>query len=128
MFKKAQGLPLSTMVIAAVVLIVLIILVGIFTGYFGKFVPGLEAATERTCLGAGISSDKAECDPETERQIFGNFGSSVPPGNVCCKSLICGDLGGACVVPGSGKCAIEEIKDGTAYCQRSVSADTLCCG
>ena len=51
--KKAQGLPLNVIIIAAIVLIVLVVLWAIFAGRMGKFSGGLnledlksEAATE----------------------------------------------------------------------------------
>ena len=84
MLKKAQGLSLNTMVIAAIVLIVLIVLVGIFTGYFGDFVPSLKAASERSCPEEQI---KDECDSETEKQVFVNFGNDFPDDVVCCKKV-----------------------------------------
>lgn len=40
--KKAQGLSLNTIIIAAIVLIVLIVLWAIFTGRMGKFTAGLK--------------------------------------------------------------------------------------
>ena len=40
--KRGQGLPLNTIVIAAIVLIVLVVLVMIFTGSMGGFVKGLK--------------------------------------------------------------------------------------
>ena len=40
--KRGQGLPLNTIVIAAIVLVVLVVLVMIFTGSMGGFVKGLK--------------------------------------------------------------------------------------
>ena len=39
--KKGQGLPMNTIVIAALVLVVLVVLIMIFTGSMGGFVKGL---------------------------------------------------------------------------------------
>ena len=39
--KKGQGLPMNTIVIAAIVLVVLVVLIMIFTGSMGGFVSGL---------------------------------------------------------------------------------------
>tara|TARA_Y100000310_G_C20500368_1_gene723673 strand:- start:325 stop:699 length:375 start_codon:yes stop_codon:yes gene_type:complete len=97
MHKKAQGLSLNTMVIAAIVLIVLLILVGVFSGYFGSFVPNLQSATERTCEGDGFDKTKSQCSPGIEKRIYGNFGDSIEEGKVCCKMIeICEDFNGDC--------------------------------
>tara|TARA_B100000315_G_scaffold28857_1_gene24561 strand:- start:1504 stop:1935 length:432 start_codon:yes stop_codon:yes gene_type:complete len=82
MHKKAQGLSLNTIVIGAVVLIVLLILVGVFSGYFGKFVPGFMAGAEKTCPDEQI---KNECDFEIEKPVFGNFNPPLDEGKVCCR-------------------------------------------
>ena len=129
MAKKAQGLSLNTMVIAAVVLIVLLILVGIFTGYFGSFVPSLKAAGEQTCDKTGYEGADS-CDPDTQRQLYGNF-PDLDPGQVCCKSVICEELGGSCVFKAPGeKCGTTEIRDGTEYCERTgevLGKTGVCC-
>jgi len=39
--KRGQGLPMNTIVIAAIVLIVLVVIVMIFTGSMGSFIKGL---------------------------------------------------------------------------------------
>lgn len=44
---KAQGLSLNTIIIAAIVLIVLIVLWAIFTGRMGKFTAGLKSEEEK---------------------------------------------------------------------------------
>ncbi len=45
--KKGQGLSLNTIIIAAIVLIVLIVLWAIFTGRMGKFTAGLKSEEEK---------------------------------------------------------------------------------
>jgi len=60
MKKKAQGLSLNTIIIAAIVLIVLIVLWAIFTGKMGGFTQGLkgtaegDAACNDVCVATGI--------------------------------------------------------------------------
>ena len=54
MAKKAQGLPLNTIIIAALVLIVLVLLVLIFTGRINLFQKGID-----TCQGS--CSSVADC-------------------------------------------------------------------
>jgi len=57
---KAQGLSLNTIIVAAIVLIVLIVLWAIFTGKMGSFTGGLAGTTEGQnacndiCKAAGI--------------------------------------------------------------------------
>lgn len=57
--KKAQGLPLTTIVVAILVLLVLVMLVVFFTGGFSKIftsVKGLEPATE-----TDVAAAQAKC-------------------------------------------------------------------
>jgi len=54
--KKGQGLPLTTIIIAAVGLIVLVVLVAIFTGRIGGFGKGVETAGTLQCNDACIAS------------------------------------------------------------------------
>jgi hypothetical protein len=82
MHTRGQGLSLNTIVIAAVVLIVLIVLIGFFTGYFGKWTGTFQGATDQSC--SGELTVKSSCDPNIERQVFGNF-KEVGPGQVCCQ-------------------------------------------
>jgi len=51
--KKAQGLSLNTIIIAAIVLIVLVVLWAIFTGRMGAFATGLKGAEDKKCDGEG---------------------------------------------------------------------------
>ena len=80
--RKAQGLPLNTIIIAALVLIVLVLLVLIFTGRMNIFRKGIE-----TC--SGTCQSTSDCangkigyyqDPCRD-----NLGSS-PNDKYCCPS------------------------------------------
>ena len=106
MQKKAQGLSLNTVVIAAIVLVVLAVLIGIFSGGLGKFREGFDANRETSCPEA-----KPQCDSD-ERRLLGNFQPRLEPGDVCCRPVTCGELGGKCM----GGC-ISEIQNpkGHAY-------------
>ncbi|MBU4492815.1 MAG: hypothetical protein KKA61_00425, partial [Nanoarchaeota archaeon] len=44
--KRGQGLPMNTIVIAAIVLVVLVVLIMIFTGSMGKWLEDLKIARE----------------------------------------------------------------------------------
>lgn len=63
--KKSQGLPLNTIIIAAIVLIVLIVLWAIFTGRMGEFTGGINIQDLETQASAD-NVGKTECD----RQCF----------------------------------------------------------
>ena len=81
--KSAQGLSLNTIVIAAIVLAVLIVIIGAFTGFLSsKFIPGFAGAVEKKC-----ENVKDECDSLTEQEVFGNFGKDFPQGKKCCKNV-----------------------------------------
>ena len=117
MSKSAQGLSLSTIVIGAIVLIVLVVLVGVFSGFFGnRFVPGFSAATEQKC-----ENVKDECDELTEEEVFGNFGRDLPQGQKCCRKLtvLCEGPGIACKTAcESGESKLDKNIDGLDYvCQ-----------
>ncbi|HLD43397.1 MAG TPA: hypothetical protein VJB08_05435, partial [Candidatus Nanoarchaeia archaeon] len=75
--KKAQGLPLNAIVIAALVLIVLVVLILVFTGRIGSFVGGVQ-----NCEAQG-GSCKASCDP-TEAPLGDRDQTSCGATAVCC--------------------------------------------
>ncbi len=80
--KRAQGLPISTIIIAALGILVLVVIGAIFSGQIGKFgkaaseCPGrcykLNPPPEGT--GLGIYSNQA-CNPEFETRLSG---ASIP--------------------------------------------------
>ena len=75
--KKAQGLPLNAIVIAALVLIVLVVLILIFTGRIGGFSSGTQVAVAESCL-ARNSQDTTNtytCETTTGCEVKG--GSTV---------------------------------------------------
>ncbi len=82
--KKAQGLSLNTIIIAALVLIVLVVLIMIFTGRMGWFNIGLfNATTPKTCgeMG-GTPTPEDQCS--IEQRVLVQV-SDLEPGEVCCK-------------------------------------------
>ena len=77
--KKAQGLSLSTIVIAVIVLVVLVLLVSVLTGYFGKrFTPGLNS-----CAAQGGRCVEAELC-KTEYGMAGTATTSSDCEKTCC--------------------------------------------
>ncbi len=61
--KKAQELPLQTIIIALIVIVVFVVMVVIFRGGVGKIFPWFEAATECSAQGGNCIEDNkvAEC-------------------------------------------------------------------
>jgi len=83
MNKKGQGLSLNTIIVAAIVLIVLVVLWAIFTGRMGIFTSDLQERTApKDCPADAPPASIEECaDP-----VFGNY--NVGDGEVCCKELL----------------------------------------
>ncbi|HIG98578.1 TPA: hypothetical protein HA231_04105 [Candidatus Woesearchaeota archaeon] len=97
MSSKAQGLSLNTIIIATIVLIVLLFLILIFTGYFNKrWGPGFTDLSDASCKGRVIS-DTASCK-DTERQ---DYSAGVKAGEKCCITTGCVPY--SCTAPHSGK-------------------------
>ncbi len=124
--KSAQGLSLNTVIIGAIVLIVLMVLVGIFSGFFGsRFTPQFAAATEKECKGLGYKTMPSECGIDRDfnyGQVYAKFKEgSVPEGEVCCESS-CEARNGICL---DGKICLsgKEILSGKSGC---VSGKVCC--
>lgn len=60
MNKKAQGMSINVIIVAAVALVVLVVLIAIFTGKIGGFSTGTERATEQY-----ITAFTNDCHPST---------------------------------------------------------------
>ncbi len=109
MDKKAQGLPITTIILAILGIVVLVILFAILTGRMAIFAgaanecPGVCLAnpTDVQKVGASVVSgvleiDRSDCDPVTEKRLYGNFIASGVRGednqpvvcNVCCQRLV----------------------------------------
>jgi len=82
--KKAQGLPMNAIVIAAIVLIVLVVLIMIFTGSMGKWLEDLKIAREaKNCTTGYKGNWKAECD-QGEIPVYNVGDADTNPGKTCC--------------------------------------------
>ena len=85
MKKKAQGLSITTIIVAVIALVVLVVLVAIFTGRLGIFSTGVSEVG--TCESFG-GDCRASCLDE-ETRVFGpNCAEEegVAAGNnICCK-------------------------------------------
>ena len=96
MKRKAQGLSLNVVIIAAIALIVLVVLVAIFTGRLGIF--GQKVAdVGKICTDytetKGTEEYKAEwqpsaCNTATHTQIVTATDADKYPGQYCCRKII----------------------------------------
>ena len=92
MRKKAQGLSITTIIVAVIALVVLVVLVAIFTGRIGIFSKGISEVS--TCEGLGGGCQIRTCDNNQER-IFGasdcgkdlsnDGGVDYSQADYCCK-------------------------------------------
>ena len=81
--KRGQGLPMNTIVIAAIVLIVLVVLIMIFTGSMGNWLQDLKIAREaKNCTTYG-GTWKSNCD-DTEIPVYNLGDANINPGKTCC--------------------------------------------
>lgn len=93
MNKRGQGLSITTIIVAALALIVLVVLVAIFTGRLGGFSKGVaETITcQNSCKAFGMdfdyTSSKADCDSNPiRRYVPGNYPDveKFGKGTKCC--------------------------------------------
>ncbi len=85
--KKAQGISVNTIIIAAIALVVLVVVIAIFTGYFSGFGGQVDDVTQTCSEFTSPSGDqgtwKEECG-ETERAVLGAKDAPSHPGMKCC--------------------------------------------
>ncbi len=95
--KKAQGISINTVIIAAIALIVLVVLIAVFTGRIGLFGQGLDNAVQgQYCENSKAPSETPDsakmdgqwtagaCDPDY-KPVYGNFVDAKDnPGKTCC--------------------------------------------
>lgn len=78
--KKAQGMSLNTIIIAALVIMVLVILILVFTGRMGNF-----SATSESCQAKSGGTCKSGCG---ENEMPAPLGGTCPANEVCCVAKI----------------------------------------
>ena len=105
MQKKAQGLSLNTMVIAAVILIVIVVITAVSYGPLQDFIKDLKEGSEGECDGTVRQSTSC---PDGEEQVYKNFGKDFE-GKACCRQSCEGSGTGTCV-PGN-ECRDRHGKD-----------------
>ncbi|MFH0867796.1 MAG: hypothetical protein V1831_00630 [Candidatus Woesearchaeota archaeon] len=94
--RKAQGLSITTIIVAVIALIVLVVLIAVLTGNFGRFSGGVgnAASCNTACKAFGkqmldknkLPANEAGCEAQAELKqlyIFGDY-SDVDEGKVCC--------------------------------------------
>jgi len=81
--KKAQGISINAIIIAALALIVLVVLIAVFTGQFGNWGLGLDQTTNPTCT-SDTHEPKLSSECSAINTLFGKY-KDVSPGYVCCK-------------------------------------------
>jgi hypothetical protein len=82
MKKRAQGLSMTTIVVAALALLVLVVLALVFTGRMGEFTTGIKdiGTCDQACTAAGFEGEGDSCLADGSYLIAG-FEEDC-----CCKS------------------------------------------
>jgi len=81
--KKAQGMPMNVIIIAALALIVLVILAVVFMNKMGGFVKETD-----TCVNNGGSCvDKSDGCGAYQREKTGDINYQCPKGKICCVGV-----------------------------------------
>ncbi|MBL7054772.1 hypothetical protein ISS05_03360 [Candidatus Woesearchaeota archaeon] len=83
--KKAQGMSVNVIIIAAIALIVLVVLVAVFTGRFGLFGQGVKGATncDQACKALGHEEGRQSAGCDDEKKLPG-FVSEDKVNTFCC--------------------------------------------
>lgn len=91
---KAQGLSLTTIIIAIIVIVVLVVLVYIFTGGAGRFSKDAEEAGRKICFlqegGRCVKATECEDSNTSKAEKLGDHKEfpECGEGNVCCRITI----------------------------------------
>jgi len=95
MKKKAQGISINTIIIAAIALIVLVVLIAIFTGRLGGFSLGVAS-----CVDKGGTCQPYEAD-ESPAAVCEKLNAAPLRGTECAKDpdTIAGGKKGICCIP-----------------------------
>jgi len=88
--RKAQGLSITTIIVAVIGLIIVIVLIAIFTGRIGGFSVGLDESKTCKSVCDGISkkyepgANIAACAAKDDERIISGSFFDVAEGNTCC--------------------------------------------
>jgi hypothetical protein len=82
--RKGQGLSITTIIVAVIGLIILVVIIAILTGRLGIFSAGLESATscDNTCT--ALNKEMSDPPDDNGNCAEGEFKAS---GNCCCKPI-----------------------------------------
>lgn len=86
--KKAQGISMNAIIVAAIALIVLVVLVAIFTGRLGTWGQGVTTISKNECTGPAYNGACRDavvtggCDKTREVRAYGATGCLT--GQICC--------------------------------------------
>ena len=121
MQRKAQGLSLNTIVIAAIVLIVLVVVITLFYRSTGDFDSDIQSAAESKCETPLIQRSKETGCRSDEKKIYESFGTEFNKDKVCCRK--------------SGKCLPPNECEETLNCDSrrellnfKCGTGEVCCG
>ena len=86
MSQKAQGLSISTIIIAVIALVVLVVLVAIFTGRIGMFSQGISSLGDPklTCTEQSGAITESNC----QKYDVSILARDATEGFVCCKPKV----------------------------------------
>ncbi len=89
--KRGQGLPMNSIVIAAIVLVVMIVLIMIFSGSMGNWLVSLKNETEGKDCGTYHGADQSHTGtwtvgscPSGHVPIYNTADADTHPGQTCC--------------------------------------------
>jgi len=91
MHKRAQGLPITTIIIAILGLVVLVILFAITTGrlaIFGRATAECPGECVGQYTGTNTPIDDRPCTPGFEREISGNYVKAGQPANLKPEEIV----------------------------------------
>ena len=88
MTKKAQGLSINVIIIAAIALIILVVLIAIFTGRLGSFSAGVSQTVtcENSCKAFGMDdgdAGKSSCEQDRANRFVPGDYADVDLGCCC---------------------------------------------
>ena len=89
--KKAQGLSMTTIIVAALAVIVLIVLIAIFTGRIGNFGEDIDTSVSGFKGKCELPGTNRKCTTETYcnstygGQNIGDYDCTSVQGQICCE-------------------------------------------
>jgi len=92
MKKKAQGISINAIIVAAIALIVLVVLVAIFTGRMGDWGQGVTEAAKNECEGPTLNGDcVAAIDGCGANQVRAYGAKGCLSDQICCVAKGAGE-------------------------------------